>query len=165
MAGVTIPNVQIKNCFGQRWRTPRRDADGAVIFKNGCEVCLRPREGPLDLEMEDATVATLLRELLLSFSSSDYLRSSQKPMDGRNAQKLWNQLDSSQGESNISLHQDQYDWLHRILAREVPSPGQEARPVATILYGLSDYCITEQLLSPTTGGDQGSGGRPVAEAG
>lgn len=145
MAHVEVPNTKILNAFGSPWQVASRDDDGEVVWEDA--------EKGRAL-MEPATTASLIRELLLTFSHPQGpLRGVMKGNDGFHVHRLWNQVRKSECGDYLSLDQDQYRWLHSFYSRTVPvsreakEAGVEAQTVAATLYGVSDWSVLEQLKS------------------
>lgn len=139
----TIPNAVIKNMFGNDWRVPQRDDDGTVIWESSCELCDKPEAGTQP-KLVKATASMLIREILLNMTQ---LGKIQKPFDGRNATKLWNQIEKSKDGEDLQLHTAQYAWLHSLLTRDLPGEkGDDAKQtVAGALYGLNEWWVIQQL--------------------
>ena len=117
-------------------RAPKRDSDGDIIWKN------RELAEP---ELESATVRLLLREAILQKP-----RSIDAQNDGVRSAQLWNQVERSK-DGVIELKEPVYDWVHRLLNREVkPTPqekeqGIEAMPYARRLWGTDWWLAVNSL--------------------
>jgi len=65
--------------------------------------------------------------------------------------QLWNQLDRVNGDATIVLKDKTYDWLHKVLNREVPvtheakERGVKPRKYSMLLFSMSASHIINQL--------------------
>ena len=135
---IQIPDREITNIEGRAWKTAATDEDGEVIFEDMDQKIVKRRP---------ATVADMIRTAIFSVPQAG-----QKKLDPVRIMQVSNHLLNAQN-STIELKEKQYEWLHRLLVREIP-PSKEAKevgvtddiPLAMALWGSVNYLwFIEQL--------------------
>ena len=139
-----IPVAQIKALNGRPFRIPKRNEDGEVVFKEQTEEA-KAKGYEKELELVEADTQSLLRMLTLMIP-----RSIQTTNDPLRVSQLWHRLDVPV-DGNIQLHDKLYEWLHRLLNRELPLTAIEkeqnmrALPFSQHLWIMNARWIVEQL--------------------
>lgn len=147
MPYVEIPSGVVNTLWGKPLKLPKRDEDGEVIWKDP--------DKKTEPETVDGDTWLVLEHLILTMNGNELLRRVQKPNDGFNAATLWARVKASRDHGNgyIRVKEEQYKWLHSLLARSVPvtkeaqEQGSEKRSVQSHLFGLDDYSVKQALLS------------------
>jgi len=149
----TIEVGMIRNIEGRPWKVPLRDEDGEVVWED------KETETP---KLVPADTFSLLHAAIFSIPPRIHAKN-----DGMRSQQLFNAIqrakdrgavrattqddDSVQWTGRLVLHGEVYEWIQRVLAREVPitkaekDMGLNARELASHLWGLSAYTILRQL--------------------
>ena len=138
---ITIPVEKIKNIEGRPWKVPEVDDDGEVVWEN------KEEEKP---QMKEADSFDILRQVAFSIPQKVHAAN-----DSHRGQQLFNQIARAKerDDGKIILAQDVYEWLHRLLNRNIPIPelekkmGLEARAYKLHLWGLSAWTIEQQLTN------------------
>tara|TARA_Y100000310_G_C20653974_1_gene800978 strand:+ start:300 stop:776 length:477 start_codon:yes stop_codon:yes gene_type:complete len=132
---------------GKAIKLPKRDDDGDVDWETGTQ---DEDKTPENLPTESATTLTLLREVLLGLQASPDLRGIQRAEDSRRAMSLWNSMERCE-DGTLEVHDKVYEWLHRLLKRDIPiskeekDAGLEPLSVASRLYSLNAWTVIDQL--------------------
>tara|TARA_Y100000310_G_scaffold126272_3_gene125064 strand:+ start:17067 stop:17519 length:453 start_codon:yes stop_codon:yes gene_type:complete len=128
---------------------PKRDEDGlAVIEKEQgdtpCSLCLR---GQPEAEMIQADTRGLLQHIVHTRPESI-----QAPNDPQFATQVFMATNGvSEGADGVVLTANTYDWIHRILVKQIPitekaeKSGVTKRTLGQALFGDSAYVVAEQL--------------------
>ena len=140
-----IPNETLKNLKGKPVRMPKRDEDGNVIWKDK------------DAQVPEMTEAKALDALWLL---TNIPRTIHAEKDRLRIPALANQLihaedaEVAEDAKVIELTEKTYDWVHRVLNRELPLTAQEKeqgmKPLifAESLFGTALAALVIEHLKP-----------------
>ena len=141
-----IPLKLVVNVEGKPWKSQKVGEDGEPVWKveptAGLDGALR---GGVP-ELEDANTQMVLRSVLFSIP-----RSIQSLHDPMRVAVCFNEMEHNTKDGFIELKDKVYNWLHRLLKRELPLPrdqkdiGLQPLSYAQALWQLNAYTITEQL--------------------
>jgi|TARA_R110002020_G_scaffold54717_1_gene152399 hypothetical protein len=136
----TIRISTIVNIEGRPIRIPKRDVDGDVVWQTTCPVCNTP-EPNTQPELEELDTIKAVRSLIFQLPPS--LR---KPDDPQNSFHLLNAVRQNDGEL-LTLEDDEYDFLHRLIDREVSNGEEDAvtETMGSALWGMNSYVVIQQL--------------------
>jgi hypothetical protein len=130
---------EIVNIEGRPLRTPKRDQDGDIIWKTRCPVCDHPEDNTAP-ELESLDTIKAIRSLI--FQMPNELR---KPDDSQNSFYLLSQIREQDGNDTLTLQDAEYEFLHRVINREIPSDSDDQETFGTALWGINSWVIIQQL--------------------
>ena len=132
----TIAVGPVISVIGRPLRLPKRDEDGQLVWKD-------PEK--TDLETEPATAVNLIKQIILSLPQQ-----LQAPSDSLRATRIWAQIEGLQN-GHLQLQDQEYDWLHRVLNRQMPrskdekEASLEPQTLMVKLFGLNAHPIKRAL--------------------
>ena len=139
----TIPVETIKAMSGKPIRVPDQTEDGETKYK------VEPKDGRGGVpETKDASTVDLMKLVVLSIPRS--IMTSNDPL---RVTQMWHRLDVADGQ--LEMHDKLYDWLHRLLKRDIPLTAEEKQldmkpiPYAQYLWGIHAPAIIEQFKEPS----------------
>jgi len=127
-----IPVAKIIGFSGKPLRVPKRDEDGNIVWKN--------EELKTEPEIAEADTLEVLR--IISLNISREIQTSNDPL---RVSQLWHRLDTTK-DGIVELHDKLYDWLHRLLNREIPLTAVEKE------RGIKPIPYSQQLFSMNSAG-------------
>ena len=136
----TIENQQLVNMRNKPLMLPTRDEDGELVPKNP-----DAPEGEQIAEMAKADTKLALETVVYALP-----RTIQAQADGTKAPQLLAAIDRAE-DGKIEMHDKVYDWVHRVLNREVPiekaekDSGVHQLTYARRLFGLHADVVVAQL--------------------
>ncbi len=166
----TIPNDWVDGVSGQRWKTPKLDADGEAISTP----VMGPNAEGEEVEVSrnqvlvDATVRDILKGVVFDIPTHIGRNS-----DPHRIAQVFNALDEGDDSEDkdgakvlggpIKIRAKTYDWIFALLERSVPWPdanqrpltaakakeaGLEKRSLARFKFGPHAFAILNQLRTP-----------------